>query len=180
MSAYARLGRLNTVLLTDRMTSGLGCHGCQIDLCLSFRRRSNPWLSLLVHYVPRPYRQFAPNPSPSTPGGGKWTRILKFWTGVTRKTTTSHTTPVDPAKTSVNLATTSTRIATTPCLWVATRMISASSTPTNTARTKKSPNIPKFLVTIIGTTTGSLHTVAPDSPRSHISPLHTHLISTRN
>jgi len=181
MSAYVRLGRLNRIWLTGRMTSGLGCRGCQIDLWLRFRRRSNHQLSLLlVYYTPGPCRHFVLNPSPSTPGGGKWTRIPRFWTGVTRKTTTSHTTPADPAKTWVNPATTSTRIAMTPCLWAGTKMISALFTLTSTAHTRKSPNIPKFLVTITGTTTGSLHIVAPDSHPSRISPLHIRLTSTRN
>jgi len=178
MSAYARLGRLSKIRLTDRMTSGPRCHGCQIDPSLGFRRRSNPQLSLLVHYTPESYRQLVPNPSLGTPGGGKWKKTPKFWTGVTRKTTTSHTTSADPVKTSANLATTLTRIAMTPCLWAGTRMISASFTLTSLAHTRKSPNLLKFLVTTTGTTIGSLRTVVPDNPRISLPP--THLTSTRN
>ena len=180
MSAYVLLGRRSRIRLTNRLTSGLWCHSCQADLRLRFRRRSNHQLSLLVHRTPGSYRQLVSNPSPSTPSGGKWTRIPKFWTGVTRKTTTSHTTPADPVKTSVNLAITLTRIAMTPCLWAGTKKISASFTLTNSARTRKSPNLSKFLVTTTGTTTGSLRIVAPDSPHSRISPLRTRLTSMQN
>ena len=125
-----------------------------------------------------PCQQFTPSPSPYTPGGRKWTRKPKSSTGVTKKMTTRHTTPADPVKISVNLVTMLTRIAMIPCLWAGTRMISAQSTLTSLVHTRKSPNPPKFLATATGTITGSLHTVALDSPLTFL--LHIRLTSTQN
>ena len=179
MSAYVRLGRLSKIRFVDKMTSGLSrCRGCQIDLGLSFRRRSNHQLSFLVHCTQGPYQQLVPNPPPCTPDGKKWTRTPKSWTGVTRKMTTRHTTLADPVKISVNLATTLTRIVMTPCLWAGTRMTSASCTLTSLVPIRRSPNLLKFLVTATATTIGSLHTVALGNPL--ISLLHIHLTCTRN